>query len=292
MDYKAQAVYRMQKCIKENMEEKISLSVLSAACGYSPWYSYRLFLQYTGYSPSDYIRKLRLSASALKLRDEKVKIIDVAYAAGFSTPESYSRAFRKEYKLNPKEYAKNPVMIELFTPNSVEYLRKEKSKLKETTNIFITLIEKPARKVLIKRATKARDYFEYYEEVECSLWGKLLSIKSISPEPVSMWLPKKYIKPGTSEYVQGVEVEADYKGEIPKGFDIIELPSSKYLMFQGEPFIEEDYCEAIEAVWSAIEKYNPNVLGYAYDENNPRIQLEPRGERGYLELVPVKSIVK
>ncbi|MCL1901527.1 MAG: GyrI-like domain-containing protein, partial [Firmicutes bacterium] len=144
--------------------------------------------------------------------------------------------------------------------------------------------------VLIKRGIKAKDYFEYYKEVDCGIWGKLLSIKGISEEPVSMWLPKKYIKPETSEYVQGVEVGVDYKGELPDGFDIIELPASKYLMFCGEPFKEEDYCEAIEAVWGAIEKYNPKVLGYEYDENSPRIQLEPRGERGYIELVPVKSV--
>ena len=26
------------------------------------------------------------------------------------------------------------------------------------------------------------------------------------------------------------------------------------------------------------------VIGYSWDETNPRIQLEPRGERGYIEL--------
>ena len=160
--------------------------------------------------------------------------------------------------------------------------------MKETTNIFITVTEKPARKVLIKRGVKAADYFAYCEEVGCDVWGQLLSIKGISPEPVSMWLPKKFIEPDTSEYVQGVEVEADYKGEIPEGFDIIDLPQAKYLIFQGEPFKDEDYCEAIEALWEAEKKYDPTVLGYSWDDANPRIQLEPRGERGYIELLPVK----
>ena len=120
------------------------------------------------------------------------------------------------------------------------------------------------------------------------MWGQLLSIKGISPEPVSLWLPKKLIKPNTSQYVQGVEVAADYKGEIPKGLDLIDLPAAKYLMFQGEPYEEENYCEAIEALWNAIEKYDPKVLGYQWDKDNPRIQLEPRGERGYIELVAIK----
>jgi len=280
----------MQNYIRENIDKEITLSALSSGCGYSPWYAYRLFLLYTGYSPADYIRKLRrLSNSALKLRDEHVKIIDVALDAGFSTPESYQRAFFKEFGLNPKEYALNPVMINLFYPYLVEYKKKEKKDMKETTNIFVTLIEKPSRKVIVKRGIKAADYFEYCNEVGCDIWGKLLSIKGISSEPVSMWLTPKYIKAGTSEYVQGTEVSADYAGSVPEGFDVIDMPAAKYLVFQGEPFEEEDYCEAIEALQSAIEKYDPAVIGFEWDDENPRIQLEPRGERGYIELIAVKN---
>lgn len=245
MDYKAEAVFKMQKYILKHTTEEITLSALGAECGYSPWYSYRLFLQYTGYSPSDYARKLRLSNSALRLRDNHVKVIDAALDAGYAATDSYQRAFYKEFGLNPKEYALKPVMIPLFYPYAVEYKDKEQNTMKETTNIFITVTEKPARKVIIKRGVKATDYLGYCEEIGCDIWGQLLSIKGISPEPVSMWLPEKYIKPNTSKYVQGVEVAADYTGEIYDGFDIIDLPAAKYIMFQGEPFEEESYCEAI-----------------------------------------------
>ena len=80
----------------------------------------------------------------------------------------------------------------------------------------------------------------------------------------------------------------DYTGIIPDGFDIITLPAAKYLMFQGEPFKEEEYCQAIEAVQIAMERYDPSIIGYVWDETNPRIQLEPRGERGYIELKAIQ----
>ena len=82
----------------------------------------------------------------------------------------------------------------------------------------------------------------------------------------------------------------DYAGEVPDGFDIIELPKCKYIMFQGEPFEEENFGEAIGQVWDAIKKYSPESIGYTWDDNNPRIQLEPIGTRGYIELHPIKSI--
>jgi DNA-binding XRE family transcriptional regulator/predicted transcriptional regulator YdeE len=165
---------------------------------------------------------------------------------------------------------------------------KEEETMKKTNNILITVTERPARKAIIKRGTKAKDYFEYCDEVGCDVWAKLQNIDGICNEPVSLWLPKRYIEKNTSEYVQGVEVAADYKGTIPNGFDVIELPATKYLLFQGEPFDEEKYCEAIDTIWNAIGRYDPKIIGYAWDKESPRIQMEPKGERGYIELLAVK----
>lgn len=162
--------------------------------------------------------------------------------------------------------------------------------MENVKNVFLQVMDRPARKVLIKRGVKAEDYFAYCEEVGCDLWGLLLSMKSLCGEPVCLWLPEKYRKPGTSKYVQGIEVPLDYSGMIPEGFDEIQLPAAKYLMFQGEPFPEEEYGRAIDEVARAIEKYNPAVIGYTWDEDNPRIQLEPMGTRGYIELLPIKPL--
>ena len=88
--------------------------------------------------------------------------------------------------------------------------------------------------------------------------------------------------------MQGVEVPTIYNGITPDGFDVIELPAANYLMFKGEPFAEEDYCAAIEEVQTAITKYDPAIINAEWDQENPRIQLEPIGTRGYIELLPIK----
>ncbi|MDR7813699.1 helix-turn-helix transcriptional regulator [Lacrimispora sp.] len=289
MEEKIEAVQRMQDYIAEHLSETITLTALSSVSYYSPWYSYRLFLQHTNMTPADYIRRLRLSKSAIKLRDESCKIIDTALDLGFGSVDGYQRAFFREFGCNPREYAKSPVPLYLFTPYGVKYraLRKEKQ-METVKSVFVQVIEKPERKVLIKRGIKAADYFAYCEEVGCDVWGLLQSIKSISGEPVCLWLPAKLIAPGTSEYVQGVEVPVTYDGVVPDGFNVIALPAAKYLMFKGEPFDEEDYCKAIEDVQTAISKYDPAVIGAQWDSSNPRIQLEPVGTRGYIELLPIK----
>ena len=159
-------------------------------------------------------------------------------------------------------------------------------------SVFIQVIRKPKRLCIIRRAVHAGDYFPYCEEVGCDVWGILMSIKSLCGEPVSMWLPARYRKPNTSTYVQGVEMEMDYAGVIPEGFDTIRLPEAEYLMFQGQPFREEDYCEAIRTLQHAMDSYDPTVIGYAWDDENPRIQLEPRGSRGYIEMRAVRRLAK
>ena len=291
MDEHIEAVQRMQDYIATHLDSNITMADLANVSKYSPWYSYRLFVDILHMTPAVYIRRLRLSKSALRLRDEKVKIIDIAFDTGFESVDGYQRAFYKEFGCNPYEYSVCPTPIYLFKPYGVKYNRgKDKVEMSDIKSVFIQVVEKPERKAIIKRGKNAKHYFEYCEEVGCDVWGLLCSIKSISGEPVCLWLPSRYILPGTSEYVQGVEVSTDYSGKIPDGFDIIDLPKCKYLMFQGEPFEEENFEEAIREVLIAIEKYDPSIIGYAWDDSNPRIQLEPIGTRGYIELIPVKSI--
>ena len=288
------AVQRMQDYLEQNKTHDIKLSDLAQVSLFSPWYSYRLFREYLELTPTEYIRKLRLSQAAVRLREGKARVTDVAFDLGFSNVDTFTRAFFREFGLNPSDYMKNPVPIPLFVPYGVKFreLRKEPTDMSNLQTVFVQVIRKPERLCIIKRAVHAEDYFPYCEEVSCDVWGILTSMRSLCGEPVCMWLPQRYKKPNTSTYVQGVEVETDYMGIVPEGFDRIRLPEAEYLMFQGQPFREEDYCGAIQAVQHAMNDYDPTVIGYRWDDENPRIQLEPRGERGYIEMRAVRRIEK
>ena len=289
MDEQREAVRSMQDYINEHIHEEITISDLAKAAAFSPDHARRLFEKHLNMTPAVYIRRLKLSKSALMLRDEKITVLDVAMDMGFGSVDGYQRAFRREFGCNPKEYSSSPVPVWLFTPSMIVDKERKVSNMSEIRNVFIQVIEKPERKVIIKRGIKADEYFSYCNEVGCDVWGLLTSIKSISGEPVCLWLPEHLRKPVTNIYVQGVEVESDYSGPVPEGFEIIDLPAAKYLLFRGEPFADEDYETAIGEIWEAEKKYDPAFIGYEWDDTNPRIQLEPRGERGYIELVPVKE---
>lgn len=286
------AVQRMQDYIEAHLGEEMAWADLAGVSLYSPWHSYRLFRQYTGLTPAAYIRSLRLSRSAMRLKSGDYRVTDAAMDFGFDSVDGYTRAFSREFGQNPGEYAQHPVPIPLFIPYGAKFreLRKDGIDMENLQSVFVQVVQKPNRKAVIKRGRTAGDYFAYCEEVGCDVWGILKSMDSLCGEPVCLWLTD--VAPGTSTYVQGVEVPEAYDGPVPDGFDVIRFPAAEYLMFQGEPFEEEAYCEAIAAVQRAMERYDPAVIGYQWDAANPRIQMEPIGTRGYIELKAVKRISK
>lgn len=266
MKEQTMAVQRMQDYIEKHLEQEITLAMLSNVSLFSPWHSYRLFREYLGLTPAEYIRKMRLSHSAMRLKQEKCSVTEAAYDSGFGSVDGYTRAFYREFGYHPGKYVKDPVPIPLFIPYGVKFkeLRKDIVDMENLQNIFVQVIQKPKRKVIIKRGIHAKDYFEYCAEVSCDVWGMLMSMDSLCAEPVCLWLPEAYQKPGTSVYVQGVEVDFDYSGTIPEGFDLISLPEAEYLAVQGEPFKEEDYAQAILSVQYSLEHYDPAIIGYEW----------------------------
>lgn len=299
---KMKAVQRMQDYIDEHITEVITLSLLAKAAGYSPWHSERIFKELIGKTPFEYIRALRLSQAATKLRDNNVKIIDVALDFVFDSHEGFTRAFSKQFGMTPQYYCKNKnaTLIKLFIPNYVRdyYLTLQKGvdsmcKSSNSKTVFVQVIDRPARKLILKRGIKATHYFEYCDEVGCDVWELLSNIKEAIFEPIGMWMPENLRKPETSIYAQGVEVPYDYTGETPEGFELIDLSPCKMMVFQGEPFEDSEFDEAIHELWEVMKSYKPEIYGFEWaDEDGPRFQLAPMGYRGYIEARPVRQLNK
>ncbi len=301
-DQQIEAVRRMQDCITENLNQPLTLERLSRAAGYSPWHAARMFKSLTGRTPLAYIRACRLSGAALALRDGRDRIIDVALDFCFESQEGFTRAFSEVFGTTPARYRKQPPPIPLFMPFRIPGgtpgkkkgeagMEKERNDQKAADTVFVQVVERPARKMMLLRGKTADNYYDYCEEMGCDVWGVLCSVKEALYEPVGMWLPVNLRKPGTGEYAQGVEVPSAYSGVVPEGFDLIDLPACKMMVFQGPPYEDEDFEEAIGSLWEVMKRYDPVFYGFKWaDADGPRIQLEPQGERGYIEARPVRAV--
>ena len=293
-----EAVHRMQECIDTHLKERITLRMLAEAAGYSPWHAAKIFKELTGKTPFDYIRTMRLSRAAVRLREEEIKVIDVAFDFLFDSHEGFTRAFSKHFGITPKNYSLHKPLTRFFIPEDVreKYFRlgKGEGMKKEDlipNTIFVQVVKRQERKLILKRGVKATDYYEYCEEVGCEVWDVLTGIKQASYEPMGMWLPENLRKPGTSEYCQGVEVPLTYAEPLPEGFEMITLPVCMMMIFQGQPYDDENFEQAISDLWAAMKHYKPEIYGFRWaDEDGPRFQLEPQGYRGYIEGRPVRAL--
>jgi len=276
------------------------LQDLAGVAAYSPWQALRVFAEITRKTPFAYIRDIRLSEAAKKLRDSKLSVLDIALSLAFGSHEGFTKAFSRQFGVTPVRYRKELPQLPFFEYHPVKNYFKSKSEEAEhnmTTNIVFTqVIERPARKLLIYPGKKATGYFEYCEEVDAGYaWITVSNVKEAINYPMSVWLPENMRIPGKSIYGMASEVPSDFTGIIPEGFDIIDLPSCKYMVFHGEPYDEaivgeEYYQTAVGIVWDAIKRYNPKHFGWDWSpEDAPRFQFPPTPECGYVEGLPVRE---
>ncbi|MEA4968949.1 MAG: AraC family transcriptional regulator [Candidatus Pelethousia sp.] len=291
---KINAVQRMQDYIVSHYQEEITLRDLAAAAAYSPWHALRAFSELMGKTPFEYLRSVRLSKAAKELRDTGKSVLDIALESAFGSHEGFTKAFSREFAITPRSYREQAPPIPLFSYYPIrDYYRLFDEGGTETMSsaiVFTQVIERPQRRLVLKRGVKATEYFSYCEEVGCDVWGILESVKGALYESIGVWLPEGMRKPGTSEYCQAVEMPPDFCGALPAGFDMMDLPACKYMVFHGEPFSDESFAQAIDIVWDAIKRYDPKRYGWDWaPDDGPRFQLAPIGDRGYIEALPIRA---
>jgi AraC family transcriptional regulator len=91
--------------VRENLKDDLSLEALARVAGFSPFHFHRLFKSITGETINDMVLRLRLERAAALLRSTpKLSITDAAFACGFKSVAVFSRAFKKQYALNARQW--------------------------------------------------------------------------------------------------------------------------------------------------------------------------------------------
>lgn len=65
---------------------------------------YNKIVNLTGETPVEFIRSIKLKKAAALLENSDMKIAQIGYAVGFSTPNYFARAFKAKFNVSPSEY--------------------------------------------------------------------------------------------------------------------------------------------------------------------------------------------
>jgi AraC family transcriptional regulator len=100
------AMTKAVKFIEDNLKEDIAVADIAAAVSYSLYHFCRMFNRVIHHTPYDYLIRRRLSESARELVETDKKIIEIAFDYQFNSPETYSRAFKRMFGVQPYQWRK------------------------------------------------------------------------------------------------------------------------------------------------------------------------------------------
>lgn len=100
----AAAVREAIAYMKSHYQQELSRNAVAQQVALSPAYFSSLFKSHTGYTPIQYIHRLRLDRAKQLLREGGMPIRQVAEEVGFADSFYFTRLFTKETGMSPREY--------------------------------------------------------------------------------------------------------------------------------------------------------------------------------------------
>lgn len=95
---------KILKYVSENYREQINLQLMSKAFYLSQNQIIRIIRKRTGYTPHEYLTRLRLTKACELLQYTQMPIEDVGRAVGYDNNSHFSAVFRNLYGISPTEF--------------------------------------------------------------------------------------------------------------------------------------------------------------------------------------------
>ncbi|AZT91205.1 response regulator [Caldicellulosiruptor changbaiensis] len=97
--------YQIMKFIEENyFDKELTIQKIANHFYFSPNYLCAMFKKATGKTLNDYITEVRIEKAKELLKDDSIKLYEVAEKVGFSDPNYFSTIFKKKVGLTPSDF--------------------------------------------------------------------------------------------------------------------------------------------------------------------------------------------
>lgn len=285
-------VDEIDRCIRQQDSEALTLQALSRRLGYSESYTTRKFGEISGMRLRDYLRGRRLAFALKEVRDSEKSLLDIALAYGFSSQEAFTRAFRRAYGVPPGEYRRNPRPVVLRTKlrpiDRYFFGTEEIGMIGSCQGVKIYFVTIPAHKFLYLEDRESNGYWDFWQKQalipgqDCeTICGLLESIRGKLDDDGGEYAGQVmgYLNDATgrlcdwgylrTEYY-GARLPADYRGEVPAQMLLTDIPEGEYLVFEHGPFDYEQECRTVEEkVEAAMRGFDYAAEGCALDTQTP-----------------------
>jgi transcriptional regulator GlxA family with amidase domain len=97
--------------MNSNLERPISLTEMAAIARLSPSHLSHLFKTQTGFSPGEYLRRLRMEKASHLLATTLLSIKEIMAVVGYNNRSNFLRHFRRYYGAAPSEYRQRNYIV-------------------------------------------------------------------------------------------------------------------------------------------------------------------------------------
>jgi len=104
--HQAETVARVVRYIDENYREKITLQALADRAAVHEKYLCRIFKEFTGRTPIDYVNQLRIDHACIDLTLHHKNVTEAALDVGFTDVSYFTKLFKRTKGVTPREYAR------------------------------------------------------------------------------------------------------------------------------------------------------------------------------------------
>lgn len=102
-------VIRVCDYVSSHLDEDLTVEHLSGVAGYSKYHFHRLFREFVGVNLTAYVQLARLKRASYRLVfHPECSVIEIALEARFESPESFSRAFKRNFGQTPTAFRRDP----------------------------------------------------------------------------------------------------------------------------------------------------------------------------------------
>jgi AraC family transcriptional regulator len=97
-------INRTLSTMQVRLDEELDLHRLAREAGLSDAHFSRAFKKSTGFTPSQYLIRLRMEQARRLLRETARPVVEVGLEVGYASPSHFAQVFRKEVGVLPSEY--------------------------------------------------------------------------------------------------------------------------------------------------------------------------------------------
>ncbi len=101
-------MHRINDYCMAHIDEDISVDELAERAGYSKWHFSRLFREYNGISPLQYIIGLKMRMAIQLLQSTKAPVKEIGLRCGFADTGYFCKVFRRTHGFSPGEFRSLP----------------------------------------------------------------------------------------------------------------------------------------------------------------------------------------